>query len=138
MYEMMLPAVKEIIRLRTMLDEATRDYLPKRDAFIAERVAQYLGRKASLPPHEFRAWLRDIVMDAQLEDDIWQAVLPHLTPADFQGWYMLLRNGEPNEAFKAADTRAAGRHVAHIRRYVKDKTITWAYVPLAQAMLPAA
>jgi hypothetical protein len=137
--EIQHPEVQAIIRLRETCEAACREYTPRKDAYVTATVERYLAQKDSFPPLKFfRQWLRWTIMDERLEDEIWQEVVRHLTPDDFQGWYMLIKNGEHQEPFEATDNRAAGRYVGRIRRYAKDKTITYTYVPLADVIVLAA
>ena len=132
---------KELVTLRTTYEtalvtyeETKAAYEAKKAAFITAIVAQYMAESAEFSAVRFQDWLRSVIQDPALEAEIWAATVAQLTPEAFQGWYMLRKNGADVRAFPAANNREAGQHLRSLRHSVRDKTIQWSYVPLAEAV----
>ena len=66
---------------------------------------------------------------------VWAATLPHLTPADFDGLWMLRVDGKDHGVFRAKDRREAARSHQGTRRRNPQKVVT--YVPLAEVVFAA-
>jgi hypothetical protein len=136
---------KELVTLRTTYEtalvtynEAKAAYEEQKAALIAWTVEQYLAKAETTSPVSFKHWLTNVMQDPEIEDAIWAATVAHLTPATFQGWYMLRKNGENVTAFQAADNREAGQRLRSLRRTATDKTIVWSYVPMAEVVFALA
>src|SRR5262245_4135700 len=95
------PAVTELVTLRTTYETTYATYTAKKAALIERFVSNFLVHRSQTNAKWFRDTLEWNVQDPALIEEIWSALLPHLTPDDFAGWYMLRANGEDQKPFPA-------------------------------------
>jgi hypothetical protein len=126
------PEARTLVQLRADLARITAEHDLLKARFIAQTVETYLAERPAMPPMKFRVWLHDVVQDPALEEDVWAATLPHLSAADFAGWYMLRKDGADIGQFQMDTPRAASSYVRQLR--TRDPQATYTYVPLADAL----